>query len=79
MCKRLRNEKLSEVYASPNFIQVFKSRIIILVGNVAQVGDRTGVCWVLVRKPARDHLDDPDIDGRILLRWISRKWYRGVD
>jgi len=51
MCKRLRNEKLSELYASPNIILLFKSRIIILVGNVAHVGDRTGACWVLVRKP----------------------------
>jgi hypothetical protein len=23
-------------------------------------------------------LEDPDIDGRILLRWIFRKWDRGV-
>jgi hypothetical protein len=23
----------------------------------------------------RDHLGDPDVDGRILLRWIFRKWY----
>jgi len=22
----------------------------------------------------RDHLEDPDIDGRIILRWIFRKW-----
>ena len=22
----------------------------------------------------RDHWGDPDADGRILIRWISRKW-----
>jgi hypothetical protein len=22
----------------------------------------------------RDHLEDPDVDGRIILRWIFRKW-----
>jgi hypothetical protein len=22
----------------------------------------------------RDHLGDPDIDGRIVLKWIFRKW-----
>jgi len=22
----------------------------------------------------RDHLEDPDVDGRIILRWIIRKW-----
>jgi len=22
----------------------------------------------------RDHLEDPDADGKIILRWIFRKW-----
>jgi hypothetical protein len=22
----------------------------------------------------RDHLEDPDVDGRIILRWSFRKW-----
>jgi len=26
----------------------------------------------------RDYLDDPGIDGRILLRWIFKKWDVGV-
>jgi len=26
----------------------------------------------------RDHLDDPGVDGRIILRWIFRKWDVGV-
>jgi len=26
----------------------------------------------------RDHLEDPDIDGGIILRWIFRKWNVGV-
>ena len=25
----------------------------------------------------RDHLEDPGVDGWIILRWIFRKWYVG--
>jgi hypothetical protein len=27
----------------------------------------------------RNHLEDPGVDGRIILRWIFRKWLRGMD
>jgi hypothetical protein len=26
----------------------------------------------------RDHLEDPGVDGRIMFRWIFRKWDVGV-
>jgi hypothetical protein len=26
----------------------------------------------------RDQLEDQDVDGRIILRWVFRKWYVGV-
>jgi hypothetical protein len=36
---------------------------------------RRGVYWVLVGKPERkNHCEDPGIDGRIILRWMFRKW-----
>jgi hypothetical protein len=35
---------------------------------------------LVVRPEGSDHLDDPDVDGRIILRWIFRKWkVGGVD
>jgi hypothetical protein len=40
------------------------------------VGGRGEVCtgfwWGSLRE--RDHWGDPDINGRIILRWILRKW-----
>ena len=38
-------------------------------GHVAYMGEKRGVYRVLVRKPEkRGHLEDPGVDGRILLR-----------
>jgi hypothetical protein len=41
-----------------------------LTGHVAHAG--RGRWWGNLRE--RDHLEDPDVDGRIILRWIFRKW-----
>jgi hypothetical protein len=37
----------------------------------------TGFWWGNLRE--RDHLEDPGIDGRIILRWIFRKWDGDMD
>ena len=40
-----------------------------------RMGDGRGFHGVLVRKPeGKRPLGDPDVDGRIILRWIFRKW-----
>jgi len=36
----------------------------------------TGFWWENLREI--DHLGDPGVDGRIILRWILRKWDVGV-
>jgi len=38
------------------------------------MGGKRGVYRVLVGKPEEtDYLEDPGVDGRIILRWIFRK------
>ena len=45
------------------------------VGLVACMGERRSVYRVLVGKPeGKNHLEDPGVDGRIILRWIFGKW-----
>jgi hypothetical protein len=58
---------------------VIKSRRVKWTGHVAPVGKRRGVSRVLVGNlRVRDRLEDPCVDGRIMLRWIFRKWDEGA-
>ena len=48
-------------------------------GHVARMGRGdvyTGFRWGNLRE--RDHFGDPGLDGRIILRWIFRKWEVGI-
>jgi len=46
------------------------------VAHVASMAESRGGYRVLVWKPEgkRPLLEDPGIDGKIILRWIFRKW-----
>jgi len=49
-------------------------------GHVARMGKGyvyTGLWWGNLRE--RCHLENPCVDGRIILRWIFRKWDGGRD
>jgi len=48
-------------------------------GACSAYGERTSVYRILVGKPeGEDHLGEPGVDGRIILRWIVRKWDVGL-
>jgi len=49
--KRWHNEELSDLYSSPNIVQVIKSRKMRWVGHVARMGEKSGLYRVTVGKP----------------------------
>jgi len=71
--RKLHNEELYDLYCSPNIVRVVKSRMR-WTEHVARMGERRSVYRVLWE---RDILGDPGVDGRIILKWIFRKY--GLD
>jgi hypothetical protein len=61
--------KLHNLYSSPSIFRVIKSVRIRWAGHVTRVGVIRVVYRVLVGIPGeRVHLQDPDVDGRIISR-----------
>jgi hypothetical protein len=57
------------------FLRVIQSRRMRWAGHVERMGEEKGVYRVIggnLRE--RDHWRDTGVDGRIILRWILRKW-----
>ena len=73
--RKLHNEELNDLYCSPNIVLVMKSRRLSCAGHVARMGERRGVCRILVGKPeGKRPLGNRGVDGGIIFRWIFRKW-----
>jgi len=77
--RRLHNEKLNDLYCSPNNVRVIKSRRMRWAGHVERMGEERGCIgsWWGNRRE-RDHWGGLGIDGCIILRWISRRWDVGI-
>jgi len=71
--RKLRNEELNDLYCSPNIVQVNKSKGMRWTRHIARMG--RGEAYTGCR---RGNLRDTVLDGRVILRWILRKWGVGV-
>jgi hypothetical protein len=74
--RQLHNEELNNMHSSPSIVLVVKSRRMRWAGqDMWRVWGRkegcTGCWWENLRE--RGRWGDPDVDGRIILRWIIRK------
>ena len=77
--RKLHNEELRDLYSLSNIVRVVKSRRMSWAGHEAHMGEGRVVHRVLVGNlRERDHWVDLDVVGRIILRWIFRKW-EGVE
>jgi len=62
--RKLRNEKLIDLYSSPNSFRVIKSKRMRWAGNVMRMGGEeayTGFWWVNLKE--RNHLENPSFDN----------------
>jgi hypothetical protein len=66
--KRLRNEELNDLYSSPNFVRVIKSRRMRWAGHVARMGKGRGVYMALIGKP----------EGKKPLVRRRRRWVENI-
>ena len=74
---KLHKEELNDLYCSPNIVRVIKSIRMRWEGHVWGRGEAcTGFWWLNLREG--DHLGDPGVDGRIILRWVFTKWDVGL-
>ena len=62
--RKLHNERLKDLYSSPNNVRVIKSRRMRSAGHVASMGDRRGLFRVLVGK----------LEGKRPLGRPRRRW-----
>jgi hypothetical protein len=72
--RKLHNEELHNLYTSPSIIRVIKSRRMRCAGHAARMGARRkhiGYWWESQKE--RDHVEDQDVDGWTILKWILER------
>jgi hypothetical protein len=69
--RRLHNEELHNLHDLLNIIRVIELRRMRWVGRIARTEEIRDAYNILIGKPeGKNHLEDPGIDGKIILEWI---------
>jgi hypothetical protein len=72
--RRLHNEELHNLYASPNIITMSKSRMMRWAGSAARIAQMKNIYNSLIGKSeGRRPFGRSSVDGKILLEWIFNK------
>jgi hypothetical protein len=75
--RRLLNRELYALYSSPDIIRAIKLRRLRWAMHVALMVERRRAYRDLVGNHEGELLEDPGVDGRIILKWILEKWDLG--
>jgi hypothetical protein len=66
--KMLHNQELNDLYSLPNIVRVVKLRRMRWAGHAARIGkERVVHSMLVVNLRERDHWEDPDVNGMIIL------------
>jgi hypothetical protein len=72
--RRLHNEELHDLYASPNVIRVIKSMRVSWAGHVARMGAKINTQkFGSVDLIGKEYSEDIGVDDKLLLEWILGK------
>jgi hypothetical protein len=76
--RKLHSEELIDLYRSPNVVWGNKSRRMRWTEHVACMGDRRSAYSFMVGRPdGKRELEYLELDGRVILKWILKKWRGG--
>jgi hypothetical protein len=72
--RKLHNDELHNLYSSPHFIILAKSRRKRIVGHVEHIREKImHIIFRCERQKERDQWEDIDVGERTILKWISRR------